>query len=91
MTAILCDIGSMTPEQLRMARAALDWTADRLASESGVGVNTVRRIEKGRGALYDTVLKLQTTLEAAGVEFIGAGEYRGDGGPGVRLRAGEMK
>ncbi|SMF92318.1 Helix-turn-helix [Azospirillum oryzae] len=88
MTATLCDIGSMTPEQLRMARAALDWSAERLADECGIGVNTVRRIEKGRGALYETIQKLQKTLEAAGVEFIGEGEYRGDGGPGVRLRKG---
>ncbi|KAA0582676.1 helix-turn-helix transcriptional regulator [Azospirillum sp. Sh1] len=69
-----------------MARAAVQWGVRELAKEAGVTPNTVSRIESGCDALAGTLSKLQTALEAAGVEFIPAGSYRGEGGPGVRLR-----
>ena len=72
-------------EQLRAARALLDWSQDQLAEKSGIGVATVRRLEAQSGRLRtysDTLWKLQTALEAAGVMFI----PEADGfGPGVRL------
>jgi len=77
-----CDIHGMTPEQLRMARAALNWSADDLAARAGVAVNTVRRIEKGHGALFETMEKLRRALEDGGVEFIA----ENGGGPGVRMK-----
>lgn len=86
MDTLTCDLIGMTPAQLRMARAALDWTADDLAARAGVAVNTVRRIEKGHGALHDTMQKLQRALETAGVEFIAEGAASMSGGPGARLR-----
>jgi transcriptional regulator with XRE-family HTH domain len=67
-------------EQVRMARAALSWTADTLAEKAGVAVNTVRRFENGADALGETLTKIQRTFEAEGVEFT-----NGDA-PGVRLR-----
>jgi transcriptional regulator with XRE-family HTH domain len=72
-------------EQLRAARALLDWSQDQLAEKSGVGVATVRRLEGQSGKLRtysETLWKLQTALEEAGVIFI----PEADGlGPGVRL------
>lgn len=67
-----------------MARAALDWSTQRLASEAGVGVNTVNRFEAGQDARLSSVDKIRSVLEAAGIIFI---EQNGDG-PGVRLRKG---
>ena len=73
----------MTGEQCRMARAALGWNAQKLATKAGVGHNTVNRCESGacrpRGV---TLEALRGALEAAGVIFV---EENGEG-PGVRLR-----
>ena len=73
---------TMTPIQLRMARAAVGWGVRELAEKAGVTANTVTRIENGSDARLSTMDKLRQALEAAGVEFI---EENG-GGPGVRLR-----
>ena len=74
----------ITAQQLQMARAALGWSVDNLATKSAVGVRTIHRIEAQNEVPNATVgnLKLiRETLEAAGIEFIGEpGE-----GPGVRL------
>ena len=71
--------------QIRAARALLRWSADELAKSSGIGVATIRRIELTEGVPSSnarTLERLKRTLEAAGVEFIGAPEDN----PGVRLR-----
>jgi transcriptional regulator with XRE-family HTH domain len=71
-------------EQIKMARAALGWSVDKLAEVSAVGVRTIHRIEAQVGMPNATAgnLKLiRETLEAAGIEFIGDA----DDGPGVRL------
>nr|WP_040849912.1 helix-turn-helix transcriptional regulator [Nitrospirillum amazonense] len=66
-----------------MARAALDWNASQLAASAGVGVATVNRFERGGvETTPETLAKLRTALEAAGVEFI----PENGGGAGVRLR-----
>lgn len=75
----------MTPEQSRAARGILGWSVRQLAGQAGVGVNTVSRFENSGEAMHSTVLKMQEALEAAGVLFIGVGDYQGRGGPGVRL------
>lgn len=70
--------------QLRAARALLGWSQDNLAEKSGISKPTIARLEltSGGGGYASTHDKLQSTLEAAGVIFIGEnGE-----GPGVRLR-----
>jgi transcriptional regulator with XRE-family HTH domain len=72
----------ITREQLRMARAALNWTVRDLAAKAGVAANTVSRFENGTDAYGDTLLKLRRALEAGGVIFIDEDEE----GPGVRLR-----
>ena len=78
----------MTGGQLRAARALLDWSADRLAEASRIGITTIRRAEAESGAVRMTAANVETvrrTLEAAGIEFIS----ENGGGPGVRLRRGE--
>ena len=72
----------ITRQQLKMARAALDWTVRDLAQKSGVALNTISRYENGTDAYNETLTKLRRTLEAGGVVFLeGNGE-----GPGVRLK-----
>lgn len=71
----------ITIEQLRAARALLDWSRSELAARAGLSLPTVQRAEtKGGLQVSDEARqKLRATLEAAGVEFI-------DGkAPGVRL------
>ncbi len=43
----------------------------------------VSRFENGSGAMVETLVRMQTALESAGVVFIPADHT---GGPGVRLR-----
>jgi transcriptional regulator with XRE-family HTH domain len=80
----------LTPEQLRAARALIDWSREDLAEGSGVSPNTVWGFEQGRSdPKLSTLNKWQRTLEAAGVEFIDDGAKSDAGlGPGVRLRRG---
>ncbi|WP_420792969.1 helix-turn-helix domain-containing protein [Oleispirillum naphthae] len=73
---------NMTPEQSRMARAALNWNLETLAFKSGVSRNTISRFEAGNPANKATITAMRLTLEAAGVIFI---DQNGEG-PGVRLK-----
>ena len=72
----------MKPAQVRMARAALDWSLDDLAQAAGVVRNTIANFERG---IFEgepkSLDKIRQALEKAGVEFI-----NGDA-PGVRLRS----
>lgn len=72
--------------QIRSARAALRWTVARLASEAGVGIQTVIRLEAVDGvppSRSSTLVDIQRTFEAAGIEFIGSP----DESPGIRIRS----
>ena len=73
----------MTSAQLRMARAALNWTVRDLAAATGLHRNTITNIEVGRYAGDPATLNLiKEVLVREGVEFID----ENGGGPGVRLR-----
>jgi transcriptional regulator with XRE-family HTH domain len=69
-----------------MARAALGLGVRELAERASVSTNTITRLERGEGLYSRTVEAIRAALEAAGVEFIPAGAYQGEGGPGVRLK-----
>ena len=74
----------LTSEQIKMARAALGWSIDVLATETSISSRTIKRIEAKTGIPNATAANLKLikqTLEQAGVEFIGSA----DEGPGVRL------
>jgi transcriptional regulator with XRE-family HTH domain len=72
----------VTREQVRMARAALDWSMRELAEKAGVAMNTVNRYENGADALGENLLKIRRALEAGGVVFID----ENGGGVGVRIK-----
>jgi transcriptional regulator with XRE-family HTH domain len=72
----------ITREQLRMARAALQWNVIETAERAGVAPNTITRYENGSDAYGSTLAKLRRAFEKAGLLFIdGNGE-----GPGVRFK-----
>lgn len=63
--------------QIRAARALLRWSADELAKASGIGVATIRRLELTEGLPSSnarTLQSIKSTLEAAGLEFLGTPE-----------------
>jgi transcriptional regulator with XRE-family HTH domain len=73
----------VTSAQLRMARAALNWTVRDLADATGLHRNTISNIEVGRYAGDEHSLRtIENVLRKAGIEFI---EENG-GGAGVRLK-----
>jgi transcriptional regulator with XRE-family HTH domain len=78
----------VTSAQLRMARAALNWTVRDLAQATGLHRNTITNIEIGRYAGDPKTLDIiETVLRKAGVEFL---EENG-GGPGVRIKKSHKK
>ncbi len=70
---------------MRAARAMLDWSQAKLADESGVSVETIKRLERMDGALEATKVAtldaIRRALIAGGVELTNGHE------PGVKLRA----
>ena len=72
----------MTPEQCRMARAALNLGVRELATLARVSTNTIARFERGEQLKDVTMDRVQEALESAGIEFI----PENGGGVGVRLR-----
>ena len=75
----------VTSAQIRMARAALNWTVRKLAEETGLHRNTISNIEVGRYQGEDQSLEvIEATLRKAGIDFI----PENGGGPGVRLNKG---
>ena len=78
-------VKGLSSSQIRAARALLRWSADDLARESALGLNTIKRAELADDKTSLTVandLAVRRALEAAGIEFI---EDNG-GGEGVRFR-----
>ena len=70
----------VTPEQIRMARAALNWSVKELAGKCGIGVNTLSRLENGTDSRLSTLSKIQKTLINAGIVFLSENEN----GVGIR-------
>lgn len=60
----------VTPTQVRMARAALNWGVKGLARKAGLNVNTVTRFEMGRECRPNTESRIAEALESVGVVFI---------------------
>lgn len=77
-------MSNLTGSQIRAARAALGWSIETLAERSLISARTIKRMEAGNDIPSSTAANLntiQTTLEAAGIEFIGSPGDR----PGVRI------
>jgi len=74
---------TISGRQIRAARALLGWAQSELSRKCKVALGTIRRMEDFDGpvgARTDTLAKVVTVLEKAGVEFLNGGS------PGVRLR-----
>jgi transcriptional regulator with XRE-family HTH domain len=68
------------PDQIRAARALLDWNLDRLRQVSGVPRNQINRIERGKVTpRQETLDKIEHAFEEAGLEFLpGSGVRKKD-------------
>ena len=78
----------ITAGQLRAARALLQIDQRRLAELAGLSVPTIQRMEASEGVIrgnVDSLTKLVTALDAAGIELITEGAASRGGGRGVRL------
>jgi hypothetical protein len=81
----------LTAAQCRAARALLNWSQDRLAEASKVGISTISDFERDKRRPHDHLLRdIRSSLELGGVEFIGE---RGGGprGTGVWLRGASTR
>jgi len=79
----------ITAPQLRAARALLGIDQRQLAELSGLSVPTIQRMEASDGVIrgnVDSLMKLVSGLEAAGIELINEGAVSQTGGRGVRLK-----
>jgi transcriptional regulator with XRE-family HTH domain len=75
--------------QLRAARALLGLDQRQLAELSGLSVPTIQRMEASDGVIrgnVDSLMKLVTALDGAGVELLGEGAVSQGTGRGVRLK-----
>ena len=76
----------ITGWQIRAARGALNWSVSDLSDATGVGTATIVRYEVSAGvpiSRKNNLEKIQTSLESAGIEFIGSP----DDAPGIRIHA----
>jgi transcriptional regulator with XRE-family HTH domain len=79
----------ITAGQVRAARALLGLDQRALAGAAGLSVPTIQRMEASHGVVrahVDSLMKLITALDAAGIELINEGAVSQNGGRGVRLR-----
>jgi transcriptional regulator with XRE-family HTH domain len=61
----------MKPEQVRTARALLNWSLDQLAYAAGVHRNTISNFETGKYAGDpDKLAAIRGALESSGVIFV---------------------
>ena len=80
----------ITAAQLRAARALLGIEQRKLAMLSGLSVPTIQRMEASGGVIrgnVDSLMKLVSALDAAGIELIAEGAVSQTGGRGVRLKS----
>ncbi len=78
----------LTAGQIRAARGLLDWSQGKLAAETKLSVQTVKRMEGSRGPSASTAANVEAVrkaLQGAGVVFLDPKENE-DGGVGVRLK-----
>jgi len=74
--------------QLRAARALLGIDQRKLAEMAGLSLPTIQRMEASEGTVrgvVDTLTKLVSALNAAGIELIGENATSSATGRGVRL------
>ncbi len=80
----------ITAAQMRAARALLGIDQRRLAELSGLSVPTIQRMEASSGTVrgvVDSLTRVVTALDAAGIELMGDNAPSPAGGRGVRLKS----
>lgn len=78
----------ITSQQMRAARALLGLDQRQLAELAGLSLPTIQRMESSDGqvrGVVDTLVKVITALEGAGIELIGENAPSTGSGRGVRL------
>lgn len=78
----------ITSQQMRAARALLGLDQRQLAQMAGLSLPTIQRMESSDGqvrGVVDTLVKVITALEGAGIELIGENAPSTGSGRGVRL------
>jgi transcriptional regulator with XRE-family HTH domain len=79
----------ITANQLRAARALLNIDQRQMAELADLSVPTIQRMEASDGVVrgnVDSLMKLVSALDNAGIELINPGVASSTGGRGVRLR-----
>ena len=79
----------ITAAQLRAARALLSIDQRKLAELSGLSLPTIQRMEASEGVIrgnVDSLMKLVSALDSAGIELISDSATSAAGGRGVRLK-----
>lgn len=79
----------ITAAQMRSARALVGIDQRRLAQLAGVSLPTIQRMEASTGnvrGVVDTLTRVVTALDAAGVELIADNTPSVGSGRGVRLK-----
>ncbi|MDE2183557.1 MAG: helix-turn-helix domain-containing protein [Alphaproteobacteria bacterium] len=79
----------ITAAQLRAARALLGMDQRQLADMASLSVPTIQRMEASEGVIrgnVDSLMKLISALETAGIVLIGEGAASSEGGRGIRLK-----
>lgn len=79
----------ITSQQMRAARALLGIDQRELAELAGLSLPTIQRMEASNGqvrGVVDTLVKVITALESAGIELLGEYSSSVGTGRGVRLR-----
>ena len=75
----------ITSDQIRAARALLNWTRSDLAEKSGIGMSALMRMEGSQGIPRGNLKTMESVIaafEKAGIEFTGSPES----GAGVRWK-----
>src|SRR4029450_4322117 len=79
----------ITGNQLRAARALLSIDQRQMAGLADLSVPTIQRRDTSDGLIranVDSLMKLVSALDSAGIELINPGAASATGGRGVRLR-----
>ncbi len=79
----------ITSHQMRAARALLGLDQRQLAELAGLSLPTIQRMESSDGqvrGVVDTLVKVITALEGAGIELLGENAPSSGVGRGVRMR-----
>lgn len=76
----------MTPEQFKMAKAALGVSNPEVAELTGLHRNTLNKLDKGEGKA-STLQLVRLTLEAQGVQFLEAGQVAAGSGVAMKAKA----